>query len=190
MTLQFNFDPPKSIQVLAYLTARLGQVEKVKLMKLVYLADREHFLKTGVSITGDRLVAMKHGPLPSNLLDVLNGIYWGVSDDIFQTLHINNNVVTVEHDPGSDRLSASETSTLDEILREYGGIEPWALVHQTHDLPEYRAVYREGTSRTIPFETIASLAGDERRFWHNRLVVSPRMRQFVPVPFTEADDDL
>lgn len=35
----------------------------LRMLKLLYLADRESLKETGHTITGDRVVAMEHGPV-------------------------------------------------------------------------------------------------------------------------------
>lgn len=40
-----------------------GQMSHLKLMKLLYLADREAMRRSGFPMSGDRLVSMPHGPV-------------------------------------------------------------------------------------------------------------------------------
>ncbi len=75
MRIAFHFNPDKAVQAIGYILSALGgTMEKVKLTKLLYLADRQFFIERGVSITGDRLVAMPYGPVPSGCLDLLSGV--------------------------------------------------------------------------------------------------------------------
>src|SRR5258706_9893863 len=104
MRIVFQFDLTKALQAIAYLVSHLGEVEKVKLLKLLYIADREHFLRHGYPITGDRPYAMPWGPVPSACLDALNGQSWPHSDDAFEYIQVINNMVTVKVSPGEDRL--------------------------------------------------------------------------------------
>ena len=43
----------------------------LKLIKLLYLADRAALIETGSPITGDRYVSMKFGPVLSNVLNLI-----------------------------------------------------------------------------------------------------------------------
>jgi uncharacterized phage-associated protein len=184
--IRFKFSTEKALQVLAYLL-KGGAMDKAKLMKLVYLADREHFIETGVSITGDKLCAMPFGPVASRTLDLVDGNMRG--DYVFKFLHIDNVSVSVRKSPGEDLLSAEERATLDRILQTYGSIKTWPLVRRTHELPEYKSVYVEGTSTPIPFEEIAKHSGQEKRFRHNRPVISVETAAQIVCPF-HRDDDL
>jgi uncharacterized phage-associated protein len=184
--IRFKFSTEKTVQALAYLL-KGGEMDKAKLMKLAYLADREHFIKTGTSITGDKLCAMPFGPVPSTALNLVDGNIR--ANYVFKFLHVNNVRVSVIKAPGDDLLSDEERATLDGIIRDYGNLKTWPLVHQTHKLPEYKSVYVEGTSTTIPFEEIAKHSGNEKRFRHNRPVISVETASQMVCPF-HRDEDL
>ncbi|TSC77096.1 MAG: hypothetical protein G01um101431_279 [Parcubacteria group bacterium Gr01-1014_31] len=47
---------------------------KTKLMKLFYFADFTHVKKFGVPITYDRYVHLERGPVPSNILNLVNSV--------------------------------------------------------------------------------------------------------------------
>jgi uncharacterized phage-associated protein len=48
-------------------------VTKKQICKLLYFADKEHLLKYGRTITGDRYHALPQGHVPTKGLDVMNG---------------------------------------------------------------------------------------------------------------------
>lgn len=61
--MEFIFDEHKATQAAAYLLRRGGgRMRYMKLIKLLYLADRTALIETGSPITGDRFVAMKLVP--------------------------------------------------------------------------------------------------------------------------------
>lgn len=67
-------DERKTAQMAALFVQNAGgQMSHLKLMKLLYLADRESFRLRGRSISGDRMVAMPHGPVLSGTLELING---------------------------------------------------------------------------------------------------------------------
>lgn len=60
------FDERKAAQMAAYFLMRAaGSLQVLKLMKLMYLAERLSFQQYGEGIVGDRLVSMPHGPVMS-----------------------------------------------------------------------------------------------------------------------------
>lgn len=57
---------PFDIEAIYYILSKLGKMDKLKLLKLVYLADKYHLIYYGRTITNDDYYAMKHGPIASN----------------------------------------------------------------------------------------------------------------------------
>src|SRR5947209_5839301 len=100
MEMRFPFNLDKAIQVVAHLLSRLGTTDKVKLMKLVYLADREHFIRHGYPITGDQPYAMPHGPVPSATLDAVDGQTPGAQERVFRFIHVDDYRVSIRATPG------------------------------------------------------------------------------------------
>lgn len=186
--IRFRFNLDKALHAMAYVVDRLGAVDKVKLMKLIYLADRDHFLKHGYPVTGDRQCAMPHGPVPSSCLAALNGESWPKPNAAFEYLHIDDNRVMLKAKPKDDWLTTEEKQTLEGVLAAYGGTSTWRLRDQTHKLPEYKEVYVEGTSTTIPYELMLKLYKDESGFRHNRPVITEATLERMAFPFTANRD--
>lgn len=64
------FSEERIAQMTAYLLKLSGGRESyLKLMKLLYLADREYMSRFGDSISGDRMVSMPKGPVLSQTLE-------------------------------------------------------------------------------------------------------------------------
>src|SRR5260221_5786815 len=61
--IKFSFNERKAVQAAGRLVANAGgEINYLALMKLLYLIDREALIRFGKPITGDKVVAMKHGP--------------------------------------------------------------------------------------------------------------------------------
>lgn len=137
--MQFVFDERKAAQAAAYLL-RLhgGPMPYIKLIKLLYLVDRRTFVETGYPTTGDRFVAMPHGPVLSRVLDLIT---WGrrEADSPWSTYVSQpmNYCVMAIGPPDEGRLSEYDRTTIDAILDEFGAMDPWELVDYTHTLPEW-----------------------------------------------------
>ena len=70
--MHLQFDETKATQVAAYFfSLRGGQMHYIKLIKLMYMADREALLRWGVPITRDRYVSMDNGPVLSRVLNLI-----------------------------------------------------------------------------------------------------------------------
>jgi len=159
-----------------------GKVRKIRLIKLLYIADRDHFLQHGYPITGDDQYAMPLGPVPSKTLDLLDGDL-PESDQSLAYLQQKDFIISIRKNPEQNLLSQSEIAVLDQVLRVHGQKDPWVLVKETHEYPEYKGTYKEDTSTRIPYEKILECyeTGDGKRFRHGRPVVSratiPAMRR-------------
>ncbi len=141
--MKFVFDERKAAQAAAHLLHRHGgAMPYIKLIKLLYLADRRAFVETGHPITGDRLVSMKNGPVLSHILDLIRQTagrgpsVWHeyVSDP---DAHAVMAVCPVELDEADDELSEYERALLDAVFQEFGRTDEWDLVDYTHTLPEW-----------------------------------------------------
>ena len=60
--------PNRFRRALLYVVEALGEVGVTKLQKILYLADLEHFLENGTTLTGARWVRYTHGPMAKALL--------------------------------------------------------------------------------------------------------------------------
>ena len=61
----------KIVQAVCYMLGRIGRADKLKLVKLLFLADKCHLIRYGRTITGDEYWAMGYGPVGSATKDVL-----------------------------------------------------------------------------------------------------------------------
>lgn len=126
----------------------------LKLIKLLYLADREALLRWGRPITTDRYVSMDRGPVLSHVLNLATDGDDPGAPSIWAS-HISEPSgyeVALTADPGGDELSAAETALLDEIFREHGRKSRWELVKLTHTLPEWKDP--EGSAIPITYADI------------------------------------
>lgn len=142
------FDERKTAQAAAYLLHRAGgALELLKLMKLMYLAERTSLARFGEPITGDALFAMPHGPVLSTTLDFANGFEKSSKDgwDLWMadragrqiSLRDPSALKNPEHD--LLQLSTSDMDVLAEVWDEFGHLSAWQLRQYTHDhLPEWQ----------------------------------------------------
>src|SRR6266478_6252954 len=71
-TMETYFSHKKSAQVAAILVSKEGgSINYMKLLKLMYLADRQALLEAGKPITGDQPVCMKDGLLLSEIYNLI-----------------------------------------------------------------------------------------------------------------------
>jgi uncharacterized phage-associated protein len=136
-----RFNEVKATQAaVRLLTRRGGRMSYMKLIKLLYLADREALGKWGRPITTDRYVSMDRGPVLSHVLARINEGS-APNDPSFWAEHITHSgdyCVSVGKNPGDGKLSEAEDKVLDEIFEKFGSMTRWDLVEYVHTLPEWR----------------------------------------------------
>lgn len=83
--VRFRIDIEKCIQGVHWLAEKQPGITQYYIGKVFFFADREHLLDWGRPITGDRYVAMEHGPVPSSIYDLLKDTS-GEPDEIVDAL--------------------------------------------------------------------------------------------------------
>lgn len=162
------FDERKSAQAAACLLYKAGgRLPLLKLMKLMYLAERLSLKRYGDTITGDAFVSMPQGPVLSMTYDHLNGALpsaeggwetW-VADRADNAVALQDQ--SMIRSPEEDLLALSETDLecLGEVWTEFGHWDRWALVQYTHSeaCPEWEDP--KGSSRPIPHARLLKAVG-------------------------------
>ena len=137
--MRFVFDERRAAQAAARLLHKHGgTMPYIKLIKMLYLADRESLIETGEPITGDRFVSMRHGPVLSRVLDLIkddcpaeDSIWHGyVARKRFDACLVG--------DTESKQLSDFNRDVLDGVFDAYGCLKEWDVVARTHALPEWK----------------------------------------------------
>ena len=112
----------------------------MKLIKLLYLADRRALLQWGRPITFDCYVAMPHGPVLSFTLDKINdsppldgSSYW----HRFISERMGHEVALLAGVP-NDQLSRADEHLWDGVFAQFGGMSRWEIRDYSHTLPEWR----------------------------------------------------
>ena len=74
--MRLRFDATKAVQAAAVLARLEGKrVSRLRLLKLLYIADRESLRQRGSPLLGSKAVAMDNGPLHSDVYDVIKGTH-------------------------------------------------------------------------------------------------------------------
>jgi uncharacterized phage-associated protein len=151
----------KAAQAAARFLMLRGQpMSYLKLVKLLYFADREALLRWGRPITTDCYVSMDKGPVVSRIYDLIAD---GLPPDIRSpwtdliSPPENYEVALLQSPPPDDELSRAEEEMIDEIFARYGGKSRWELVDMSHSLPEWHDP--EGSALPITIEEILVRGG-------------------------------
>jgi uncharacterized phage-associated protein len=157
--MKLLFNEAKATQAAArLLRLRGGTMSYMKLIKLLYLSDREALIRWGRPITTDCYVSMDAGPVVSRIYDLIrnepspNSVkVWGkfISGP-------EDYEVRLLGEPGSGELSTAERQLIDEVFRQHGQDNRWALVDYSYGLPEW--TYPDGGVLPIEYRDILRAA--------------------------------
>lgn len=142
MPLRFRED--RATQAAArLLRLRGGTMSYLKLMKLIYLADRQALLELGRPISYDMYVSMPQGPVLSRTLDLMTAEPGPSTDprSYWRTIISEPRkweVTLLSQDIPNDQLSAAEEAILDGVFEKYGRLSRWEIRDLSHKLPEWR----------------------------------------------------
>ena len=142
MLAGMQFNEAKAAQAAArLLRLRGGRMSYLKLIKFLYLADREALARWGRPITTDCYVSMKHGPVLSRVLNLITEGEDPSSGETIWTKYISEPDhfdVFLKNDSPGDLLSEAEDELLDETFGKFGHMNRWKLVDFVHTLPEWK----------------------------------------------------
>lgn len=148
MQLQFNLK--RTLQAVAQLlkACPARRMNYMRLLKLLYIADREMLAQHAHPITGDQAIAMKRGPVLSRTYDLILG---NTEDPLWRKFvrREHYEAVLVE-DPGQGQLSKDALSKLQELTTRYQDKDEWAMSEETHAFEEWRRSWVPGSESSCP----------------------------------------
>ena len=149
------FNEQKAVEA-AYnvIKASGGSTTILRLVKLLYLIDREAINNWERSVTTDNHVSMPHGPVTSRIYDFHK-------QDIISPLwnnYISSNGRNIElrKELPPKKLSRREIELINSVVEKFKNTSTSALRTYTHKLPEYKET---NSSIPIRFEDILDALG-------------------------------
>lgn len=143
-----GFQSAKAAQIAAFFVAMAGgRVDKLKLAKLQYLAEREHLARYALPMVYDELYSLPHGPICSSSLNGAEGKL-GASEEWKLVApsgrkDIHGRAKIARGD--LDQVNDAEFEVLERVWDKFGAMTASALRAYTHDknnCPEYTEVDR------------------------------------------------
>lgn len=162
-TIATRFDEAKTAAAATVLLNQAsGAMEYMRLLKLLYMADRLSWAKLGRPITGDNYVSMDQGPVLSKTYNLIKSEGESAEDEARpwqQTVErASRYEVRLRQAADLGPLSAAEIGMLEQVYSEYGKMPLWTLVRHLHKkLPEWSNP--KGSCIDIFPETILSALG-------------------------------
>ena len=105
--MQYRFDFDKTAQAVATILRQLPnrRMSYIKLIKILYFADREALQEKGRPISRGPIAAMRHGPVQSTAYDLIKGTYYPLQEQWREFFRTENYDIVMVQDPGVGRLS-------------------------------------------------------------------------------------
>jgi len=136
--IRYKFDEKKTTQMASHLLqSNGGKMNHMKLVKLIYLSDRESLRRWNHPMTGDDYYSLPHGTIVSRTLNMLNrkvsASYWGkfISERSGNTVRLLKRCT-------ARQLSIRELRLLDELFEQFKEYDEFKLRDYCHALPEYK----------------------------------------------------
>ena len=137
-------------------------MEYIRLIKLLYIADREALKNWGYPLTGDEYYSLRHGPIVSNVYDLITAdphyvkrSYWGT---YIRTEGVH---VILETEPPLEDISKAVIKLVETIHDRYHSVSTWDLIDQMHR--EFTEWQDPGYSRIpITYEQILLAVGKSK----------------------------
>jgi uncharacterized phage-associated protein len=152
-----GFRAEKAAQFSALLIQRSdGQIDKLKLIKMLYLAERESVMERGRPIFYDEYYSLEHGPICSNSLNALNG---HADDDVWSEYIVvadKKNILASKRKNREEmnQISKSDFSILESVWNKFGWMTTSQVRNWTHkNCGEYVEV-GPGSRLPITYESL------------------------------------
>jgi len=148
------FNEQKVAQMAAYLLNKQGgRFAHLKLMKLLYLSDREAMGRFGYSLSGDFPVSMPHGPVLSQTLSLISGDIlpcehgWDCWISDKENYEVSTKKEFTRND--LDELSEFDIEVLDSVWNRFGHMNQWEIRDYTHD---YCSEWQDPQGSSLPIK--------------------------------------
>jgi uncharacterized phage-associated protein len=149
---KMRFDTEKVTEAAALLLSlRGGQMHYIKLLKLLYIADREALGEWGIPVSHDNYVSMDNGPVLSQTYNLVKegGRVWS---EYISAPFGDYEVKLTGEPPKSKKLSRAEENILRRVFDQHGHKNRWDLVDYVHTFAEWHDPH--GSSIPIEVEEI------------------------------------
>jgi len=161
--LKFRFDSRRAAEAASRFTELAGgTIDIVRLMKMLYLAERRSLEMYRHPMFGDRYVSMKHGPVVSHSYNLLKPNPEDKTDersedvDLWATHFVRDGfMVKLQQRLAPCALSRADIEVIKSVHEEWRGTDTWAMVETLHkSLKEWKNP--GSTSKAITVEDICA----------------------------------
>lgn len=154
------FEYDKAVQAAGILLRahRGKQMSSLRLLTLLYLADRENLKSVARPIIGNHFVATEDGPQHREVRELLTSIP-GEELSWSTYIHRDGYVVELVEDPGALALSPQEIEVLTTLADRYRARNDVELVELTRQFPEWQRNHVVNSSVAISITDVLDALG-------------------------------
>lgn len=158
--MHFPLHVEKTIQAIGVLFRHDGMdcMNSMRILKLLYIADRESIQETGRAIVGGPIVAMERGPVLLEVYDLIRGQHKDMPlwDEFYRTVDYS---LAMRKHPDVKKLSKYQIGKLQEVAERHKKDDEWALSNLTHQFPEWEKNNPGKSCRPISFDDLLDAIG-------------------------------
>ena len=160
MSRPFQFYPEKAIEAVAFLLRRERghRMNYMRLLKVLYIAEREILAESSTPLTRSTVVAMERGPVLEDVLHLIRGEH-SATDKWAAYIQVDRYQLEMVRDPGVKLLSRYVSRKLEEVASRYENFDEWDMVEVTHKLPEWE---RNNPGTSSKRDSASSHSGSRR----------------------------
>lgn len=141
--IRFEFNYKKLRNLLLYLSPRISDFDTLKIVKYIYLIDKNHLIRFGRPVTGDFYCLMDLGPVPSKTYDIIKDIrdrrtppQCSESEnlkDVFRpNTHSPMSIFRSYAEPDLGVFSQNERKVIDGVIKKYGKLPVGKILDIVH----------------------------------------------------------
>lgn len=168
MPILTSTERQRLLQTVVFFASNVRALGKIKLFKLLYLFDFEHFRQTGKSATGLDYQAWKFGPVPIELMEEWEAL----SDDLAALVHIEpqriidyeRHAVLLNEDVTFDEglFSPRQLRILRELADQYRTVLSGTMIDVTHaQNGAWARTWRGGSGQYRPIDYALAIGDEE-----------------------------
>lgn len=127
----------KNVHLVNYFAVKAGgTINRMKMLKLVWLSDRLHLNKYGRTVSTDHYVAMKNGPVASEIKDISEGRSTRYSMDYIEPVGRLNFKSLADAEP--KHFSKTDLEVMEAVWERFGRAAEFDLSNLSHEYPEWK----------------------------------------------------
>lgn len=162
--------PHRLEELILYIAERMARDQhagrgRIKLAKLLFMADFQAYARFGKSITGANYHADELGPAPTDEMLATRDLE-SRGHFAFEPGWDRQQLPIAKRSADTDLFTARELELVDELLARYQHRTAGELVEEAHRFPGWQHAWRNGAGKNspVPYESI---------FWHDRRQLKP-----------------